>query len=193
MSKLKAVGVFCGADIGNDPVFANAAYQLGEELGKRKLELVFGYGRKGMMGAVLERAKATGARIVGVITKHLFKAEKSSIVDVDELIVVSSMQIRKDIMFNRADAFCILPGGFGTLDELFEIITLRQIGEMNKPIIIANIDGFWNSAEALLLEVIKRGFAQEKHKYLFTMVDKIEDVIPTIEKELDTLEAWGAV
>ena len=192
MSKLKALGVFCGADIGNDPIFANAASQLGEELGKRKLELVFGYGLKGIMGALVRQAKISGARIVGVITKHLFKFEHSSL-DVDELIVVSSMQIRKDIMFNRADAFCVLPGGFGTLDELFEIITLRQIGEMNKPIIIANIDGFWSDAEALLLEVIKRGFAQEKHKYLFTMVDKIEDVIPTIEKELDTLEAWGAL
>ncbi len=186
MSKLKTLGVFCGGSDGNNPDFIKAGKTLGKELADKKIELVYGAGFTGIMGALGAAAHENKGRLVGVITNHLQRSERPTFT-IDELIIVSSMHLRKDIMFNRSDAFCILPGGIGTLDELFEIMAMRQIGETNKPIIVANIDGFWDYFSALLKELINHGFAQAKHEHLVTVVRNIEEVIPTIEQELASL------
>lgn len=183
-TKIKSLGVFCGGSDGNNPNFIKAGTELGKELGKHKIDLIYGYGFKGIMGALSAAAKENGARIIGVITPLLQKSEQPTF-NMDELIVVSSMHLRKDIMFNRSDAYCILPGGIGTLDELFEIITMKQIGEIDKPIIVVNTDGFWNHFTGLLDEIIAHGFAKPFHRNLVTVVDNVQDVLPTIEKELD--------
>ena len=183
MTKLTALGVFCGGSNGNDPDFLKAGKELGKELGKKGIDLVFGYSFNGIMGAVATQAKKNGGRIVGVVTPHLRKFETPNF-DLDELMVVSSMHIRKDIMFNRSDAYCFLPGGIGTLDEFFEILTMKQIGEINKPIILVNIDGFWDHLVGLIDETIRHGFAKEHHRKIFTVVSKVKDVIPVIEEEL---------
>ncbi|MBR2865275.1 MAG: TIGR00730 family Rossman fold protein [Alphaproteobacteria bacterium] len=186
MSKLKTLGVFCGGSDGNNPAFLQAGRDLGKELAEKKIELVYGAGFTGIMGALGTSAHENKGRLVGVITNHLQRSERPTFT-IDELIIVSSMHLRKDIMFNRSDAFCILPGGIGTLDELFEIMAMRQIGETNKPIIVANIDGFWDHFNGLLKELIKNEFAQEKHEHLVTVVNSVDEVIPTIERELASL------
>lgn len=186
MSKLQTLGVFCGGSNGNSPAFIKAAKDLGKELAEKKIELVYGAGFTGIMGALGSAVHENKGRLVGVITNHLQRNERPTFT-IDELIIVSSMNLRKDIMFNRSDAFCILPGGIGTLDELFEIMAMRQIGETNKPIIVANIDGFWDHFKGLLRELIKNEFAQKKHENLVTIVNNIKEVIPTIEKELESL------
>ena len=183
MTKLTALGVFCGGSNGNDPAFLKAGRELGKELGKKDIDLIFGYSFNGIMGAVATQAKKNGGRVVGVVTSHLRKFETPNF-DLDELMVVSSMHVRKDIMFNRSDACCFLPGGIGTLDEFFEILTMKQIGEISKPIVLVNIGGFWDHLTGLIDETIRHGFAKEHHRKIFTVVSKVKDVIPVIEEEL---------
>jgi uncharacterized protein (TIGR00730 family) len=153
----QALCVYCGASSGSDPVFTEAAHQLGTDMAKSGLDLVYGAGGIGLMGTVARAVLAGGGHVTGVIPDFL-KSREVDLKEIQELIVTRDMHERKMLMFERADAFVALPGGIGTLEELIEQLTWAQLGQHKKPVIIANIAGFWDPLVALLGHMHATGF-----------------------------------
>jgi uncharacterized protein (TIGR00730 family) len=180
---LKSLCIFCGSQSGADPAYGAAATALGGALARHDTALVFGGGKVGLMGACADATLAGGGKVIGVIPTFLRDKELAH-PGASEMIVVPDMHTRKRIMFERADAFCILPGGVGTLDETFEIITWRQLHVHNKPIVILDTQGYWAPLLKLLDAMIGQGFAHRGHDELITVVRDVADVIPTVEREL---------
>ena len=183
MTKIKSLGVFCGSADGKNPAYVKAAGKLGKTLAENNVELIYGAGHVGMMGAVARGALENGGRVVGIINT-LLQDREEQIFKLTELKILPSLHIRKDAMFAASDAFCILPGGIGTLDEVFEIVTLKQIGEHNKPIIMYNENGFWEPYRAIIERLIDEGYVKPEHAKLVTYVDKVEDILPAIDAEI---------
>lgn len=183
MKDIKSVCVYCGHNPG-DEAYVKAAQDMGKALAKEKLELVYGGGKLGLMGIIADSVIQNGGRAVGFIPHHLDSREGAH-TGIQELHRVDSMHTRKLNMSERADAFVILPGGFGTLDELFEIITWKQLKLHDKPIVIVNINGYWDNLEKLMHHVIDHKFALPEHRYIFRVVDRIEEVVPTLRAEHD--------
>jgi uncharacterized protein (TIGR00730 family) len=179
MEKLDAIAVFCGSREGADPAYAQAARQLGAEMAARGIGLVFGGGRIGLMGTIADAVLKGGGHVTGVIPEFLDQLEVSHD-GVSELIKVGSMHARKNTMFARADAFVILPGGLGTLDECMEIITWKQLRLHSKPIVVLDVGGYWRGLMALVDDVIHAGFAHPKARQLFTSVTSVDDVFTAI-------------
>lgn len=181
--RLTSLCVFCGSQSGGDPVYAAAAAALGRALAAHGTTLVFGGGRVGLMGAVADAVLAGGGKIVGVIPTFLKDLELAH-PGASEMAVVPDMHTRKKTMFERSDAFCIMPGGVGTLDEMFEIVTWRQLHLHNKPIIVLNTNGYWSHLIGLFERIIGAGFAHKGHDALITVVERPEDVIAAATAEL---------
>lgn len=179
MMKLEAVCVYCGSSNDGAPEHREAAAALGRQLGGEGIALVYGGGRVGLMGAVADGAIAAGGHVVGIIPEHLMRAEVGH-GQVSELHVVASMHVRKAMMFDRSDAFVVLPGGPGTLDELFEMLTWRQLGLHDKPIVVANLGGYWNGLLAAIEGIIDARYARPSFRELYRVVDRIEDVLPVL-------------
>ena len=182
MASIASVCVYCGSSLGANPRHAEAARQLGAQLAAHGIRLVYGGGRIGLMGQVADAVLAGGGQVIGVIPEHLQVEEKGHL-GVTELHVVASMHERKNLMFERSDAFVILPGGFGTLDEAFEMLTWRQLRLHDKPILFLNIEGYWTPFDRLVDQFVAEGFASASSRRLFLMVDAVEDVIPTLVSE----------
>src|SRR6185436_9684482 len=141
MDKNKAtICVFCGSSSGAKPAYAAAAQRLGSMIGARGYGLVFGGGRNGLMGDVAMAAHAAGAKVLGVLPDFLKKIEIPLEAESEELVIVPDMQVRKQIMLEKSDAFVILPGGLGTLDELFEVLSIAQLRVHSKPIVIVDTE-----------------------------------------------------
>jgi uncharacterized protein (TIGR00730 family) len=155
-----SVCLFCGSRPGGNPAFTHAAETLGRELARRGYRLVYGAGDRGLMGEAARAMQAAGGAVTGVIPQHLVDLEVGK-TDLDDYIVTNDMHERKMLMFERSDAVVTLPGGPGTLDELIEVLTWRQLGLHAKPIIVVNADGYWDPLKALLDHVIGEGFADE--------------------------------
>ncbi|MBY0509057.1 MAG: TIGR00730 family Rossman fold protein [Rhodospirillaceae bacterium] len=183
--KIGALCVFCGSQTGTNPAYAAAAAALGRDMAARGTTLVFGGGRVGLMGVAADAVLSGGGKIVGVIPNFL-KDKELAHTAATEMIVVPDMHTRKKVMFERSDAFCILPGGVGTLDEMFEIITWRQLHLHNKPIVILNAEGYWQPLITLIDNMIGEGFAHRGHEALITVVNKPEDVLAAAAAELQT-------
>jgi uncharacterized protein (TIGR00730 family) len=149
--------VYCGSRHGAQAGYTAAARAVGEALGRRGWQLVYGGGKVGLMGEVADATKAAGGRVVGVIPEALMKREVGH-GGLDELHVVPTMHLRKQKMAERADAFLALPGGIGTLEELFEVWTWRQIGYHDQPIGLLNVDGFYDGLLAFLRRTVEEGF-----------------------------------
>ncbi len=179
MTNIRSVCVYCGSSDRGPPAHRAAARQFGRLLAESGLQLVFGGGRVGLMGTVADAVLEGGGRAVGIIPEHLVKTEVGH-AKVSELIIVPSMHVRKETMFRRSDAFVVLPGGPGTLDELFEILTWRQLGLHDKPIVLANLDGYWEPLLALIDAIIGNGYVGRHFMRFYTVVDRIEDVIPAL-------------
>jgi len=173
---MTSVCVFCGSAVGTDPAFAAAAHHTGTELARRGLTLVYGGGRVGLMGAVATAALGAGGTVVGVIPRAL-SAKEIAFDEATELIVVESMHARKALMADRADAFVALPGGFGTLDELFEILTWAQLRIHAKPVGLLNVAGFFTPLLAWLDQVVSAGLLKPKHRELLTVVDTVPELL----------------
>jgi uncharacterized protein (TIGR00730 family) len=182
MASIASVCVYCGSSLGTNPRYAEAARLLGAELAGRRIRLVYGGGRIGLMGQVADAALAGGGQVIGVIPEHLQVREKGHH-GVTELRVVASMHERKNLMFELSDAFVILPGGFGTLDEAFEIMTWRQLRLHDKPILFLNVEGYWTPFGKLVDQFIAEDFARESSRRLFAIVSAVEDVIPTLLRQ----------
>jgi uncharacterized protein (TIGR00730 family) len=180
MSSIKNVCVYCGSSEGNDPRFAEAADELGAALAAANLGLVFGGGEDGLMGRVARAVVSGGGRVTGIIPKFLMKREHAML-SVAELIVVDDMHQRKQLMFDRADAFVALPGGIGTLEELVEQLTWVQLRRHNKPVLLADIGGFWRPLLALIAHMHNFGFLRDGFDVHYLVAEKIEDVLPMLD------------
>lgn len=154
-----SICVYCGARPGARPAYMAAAADLGTALARAGMRLVYGAGDVGIMGAVAQAARSAGGRTLGVIPGHLIDREAASR-DLTSCIVTETMHERKKVMFMNADAVVVLPGGAGSLDEFFEVLTWRQLGLHEKPIFLLDVEGYWHPLRALLDHVIAEGFAE---------------------------------
>ena len=170
MNELNTVCVFCGANTGADPRYLDAAAAFGEELGRRGMALVYGGGSVGLMGAVARAAQSAGVSVIGVIPTGLTSRELMGQA-IGELTVVETMHERKALMASLSDAVVALPGGFGTLDELFEAITWGQIGLHAKPIGLLNVAGYFDALIAFVDHGVREGFIRLRHRDLFLVDD----------------------
>jgi uncharacterized protein (TIGR00730 family) len=175
----KSLCVFCGSQYGSDRRFRAAAARLGELAAGAGLKLIYGGGRVGLMGAVADAAMAAGGEVLGLIPARLLELEVGNRA-ITELIVARDMFDRKDQMIARADGFVVLPGGLGTLDELLEVVTLRQLGYHGKPIILVNVAGYWDPLIALVDRVVEHGFAAPGVRALYQAVDSVDAVLPAL-------------
>jgi uncharacterized protein (TIGR00730 family) len=173
---VKSLCVFCGSASGANPAYALAARELGAELVRRGAGLVYGGGRVGLMGEVATAVTAAGGTVVGVIP-HALSAKEIAYADATELIVTDSMHSRKALMADRADAFLALPGGFGTADELFEILTWAQLGLHRKPVGLLNVNGFFTPLLAWLDHIVNEGLLKKKHRDVLLVSDSIPDLL----------------
>ncbi len=180
MKRIEALCVYCGSKMGNDPRHAALARALGAEIAARGITLVYGGGGIGLMTEVADAVLAAKGRVVGVIPSHLARAEVQH-GGLSEAILVDSMHQRKEIMFKRADAFAVLPGGLGTLDEFFEILTWRQIGLHDKPVVILDSAGYWAPLRALLDAVVAEGFAPPAARALYHVAESVTQMFQVLE------------
>ena len=179
MTDVSSIAVYCGSKVGASPAYAEAARDLGRGMVARGVDLVFGGGRVGIMGEIADTILEGGGKVTGVIPHFLDELEVGH-EKVTELIRVDNMHIRKATMFNRADAFVILPGGLGTLEEFFEVVTWKQLKLHQKPIVVLNVAGCWSRLTELTSDIVTAGFAHEKIASLFTMVETVDDIFQVI-------------
>ena len=179
MSKMRAVCVYCGSGPGADPAFVTAARSFGKILAQNKVRLVYGGGSIGLMGAVATAVLDNGGEVTGIIPEFL-KERELALSRVQEMIITRSLHERKQLMFERADAFVALPGGIGTLEELVEQLTWAQLGRHRKPILIANIKGFWDPLRGLLDHMTKLKFIRAGLSVPYLVVNSVEDILPTL-------------
>jgi uncharacterized protein (TIGR00730 family) len=180
MSFETSLCVYCGSALGVDSRIAEAARDLGRLLAARHIRLIYGGARIGLMGTLADAALAAGGEVVGIIPGHLDKTELGHR-GATELIVVDSMHERKYMMFEESDAFAILPGGLGTLDETFEMLTWRKLGLHDKPIILVDIAGYWRPLLGLIDHVIGQGFAAPTDRDLYKVVSTVEELVAAVE------------
>ncbi len=181
--KLTSLCVYCGSSMGTAPAIMAAADRFGGLMAASGVELVYGGGGIGVMGALARAVLAEGGKVTGIIPKFLTEVE-AGFHEVSELIITDSMHERKQLMFERSQAFVALPGGIGTVEETIEMLTWAQLGRHSYPIVIANLEGFWTPLIELLDHIIKAGFARSDIRRIYSVVDKVEDIIPRIETSL---------
>ena len=181
MKEIQAVGVFCSSYEGVDGVYTKAALELGEQLAKRYVTMVYGGGVQGLMGKVANAVMGHGGRVIGFMPHHLKELENPNLT-ITELHLVDTMHTRKRLMFEHSDAFFVLPGGFGTLDETFELITWRQLALHDKPIVFINVNNYWTPLEELTKNIFKQGFARPEHKKYFKFVKTVPEAFEALFK-----------
>jgi uncharacterized protein (TIGR00730 family) len=172
MPQIRSVCVYCGSSGAVDQRYRTAADEIGRSLAAAGIALVFGGGRIGLMGIAADAALAAGGQVIGVIPAALRDAELAH-QSVSELVVVDTMHDRKRVMAERADAFAVLPGGIGTLDEMFEILTWRQLGLHNKPIFLIDVAGYWRPLRVLLDHIVEQRFAT-------SLVPRLVEIVPNV-------------
>ncbi len=175
---LRTICVYCGSGKGNNPVYAEAARTLGRSLAEHGIGLVYGGGSLGLMGEVARATLAHGGSVTGIIPAFLSDREQP-LKAANEIIVTNDMHERKRLMFERSDAFVALPGGIGTLEELVEQLTWSQLGRHDKPIVVANIDGFWTPFLDLLAHMKTDAFIRPGLDVSFNVVERADRIVPT--------------
>jgi len=183
--------VYCGSAQGSDPIYEAAARKLGHAMAASGLGLVYGGGSTGLMGAIASSVLANGGRVTGIIPDFLMNKEHF-LPGIQECLVVGDMHERKRLMFERADAFIALPGGIGTLEELAEQLTWVQLERHTKPVVIADIGGFWQPLLQLFAHMRERRFIQIPFEVRYLVAEKIEDILPMIETAAAKAALLGA-
>ena len=179
MSKIKTICVYCGSGPGSDPRFIEAAIALGKILAENRIRLVYGGGSIGLMGALATSVLDLGGTVTGIIPDFL-TARENALTRVQELVVTPDMHERKRLMFERSDAFVALPGGVGTLEELVEQLTWKQLGRHTKPILLANVDGFWEPLLALLAHMRSTQFIRPTLDVDVLKAERVDDILPRL-------------
>ena len=182
MPAFKSVCVFCGSSSGRDPAYIEAARAFGESLGREKIRLVYGGGHVGMMGTLSDAVMNAGGHVLGIIPEFLVAREHAR-EGKNELKVVRDMHERKRVMVEKADAFVALPGGVGTLEELVEQLTWLQLDRHQKPILLANIKGYWNPLIALFQHMQSEKFLYDGVRYL--VADRAEQIVPKLRAAVE--------
>jgi uncharacterized protein (TIGR00730 family) len=181
MSKINAICVYCGSSPGTEPAFIEAAQGFGKILAENGVRLIYGGGSVGLMGALAESVLEHGGHVTGIIPEFLTKRERPRRL-AQELIVTRDMHERKRTMFERADAFVALPGGLGTLEELVEQLTWVQLGRHKKPILIANISGYWGPLLALIDHMRAVKFVPPSLRVDFLVAKRVEEILPQLQE-----------
>ena len=182
MNKIKAICVYCGSSPGTDPAFAKTARDFGKILAENQVRLVYGGGSIGLMGAIAASVIEHGGTATGIIPEFLTAKEQPRRL-AQEQIITRDMHERKRTMFDRADAFVALPGGLGTLEELIEQMTWAQLGRHKKPILIANINGFWNPLLVLIDHMRRLGLVPSSaHGVELLVANRVEDILPKLQE-----------
>ena len=182
MKKIRRLCVYCGSSGAVEPRYREAASELGGLLAAAGIELVYGGGRVGLMGLLADAALSASGKVTGIIPRRLLEAEVAHL-GVTELVVVDSMHDRKRLMAEKADAFAVLPGGIGTLDELFEIVSWKQLELHDKPILLVDIDGYWAPLRALLDHIVVNGFARPQTRRLLNVVPNVAALMAALSEE----------
>jgi uncharacterized protein (TIGR00730 family) len=188
ISKLSKICVYCGSGAGTDPAFVEAATAFGTAMAKSGIGLVYGGGGDGMMGAVARAVLDNGGAVTGIIPEFLTRREHA-LIGAQEMIVTEDMHERKRKMFEMADAFVAMPGGIGTLEELVEQLTWAQLGRHKKPILIANIKGFWQPLRVLLDHMTALNFIRSGLDFELLVADEVEDILPMLQKAAEAVPA----
>ncbi|MGJ8532627.1 MAG: TIGR00730 family Rossman fold protein [Alphaproteobacteria bacterium] len=200
MGTISSICVYCGAGSGTDPAHMAAATALGRILAEEKIRLIYGGGTIGMMGAVSKAVLEHGGQVTGIIPRFLLDMEASheELERLDELILTEDMHERKRTMFDKADAFIALPGGIGTLEELVEQLTWAQLGRHKKPVLLANINNFWQPLIELISHMQDEAYIREGFEVNFLNSDDVDQIVPLLRKAAleavvtdDTLESVG--
>ena len=176
---MKSIAVYCGHQFGTDPEYVKDAKKLGELLGKNKIRLVFGGGNVGLMGAVASAALENGGQVIGVSTDDVI-AKQEPVHTGAEMEIVDGVNERKQRMYELSDAFCILPGGMGTLNELTDVLTMQQIGESKKPIYFLNTSGYWDFFGNVFTHMQDSGFIADMNDYNIKICYTPEELINLI-------------
>ena len=197
MATIKKICVYCGSGPGSDPAFVDAARALGKIMAENRIGLVFGGGSVGLMGEIADAVLDHGGEAVGIIPRFLVNREQA--MRRGEVVVTRDMHERKQLMFEHADAFVALPGGVGTLEEVVEQMTWAQLGRHKKPILLANIKGFWDPLCVLLDHMESLQFIRPGLQVRYLVADKVDDILPRLlaavraipeaDKEMKTADA----
>jgi len=182
MQNIRRLCVYCGSSGAVDERYREAARELGARLAAARIGLVYGGGRVGLMGLLADAVLAAGGEVTGIIPSRLRDAELAH-TGVTELVVVDSMHDRKRLMAEKADAFAILPGGIGTLDEFFEIVSWRQLSLHDKPILLVDIGDYWAPLRALLDHIVVNGFARPQTRGFVHVVPSVSALMAALSKE----------
>ena len=181
MNNIKSVVVFCGSSLGTEEVYEKQAYLLGQALAKRNIELVYGGAKVGLMGAVANGALSKGGTVKGVLP-HFLQAREVAHQELTELILVESMHERKQLMSEMADGVIALPGGLGTLEELFEMLTWAQLGLHTKPVALLNTNGFYDALKVLIQTMVDKGFVKEENQQMLLINDQVEGLLEQMQQ-----------
>jgi uncharacterized protein (TIGR00730 family) len=179
MTQIKTVCVYCGSGSGSNPRFVEAAIALGKLFAENSIRLVYGGGSVGLMGAVAKSVLDHGGTVTGIIPDFLATRERMN-PNLTELVITPDMHERKRLMFERSDAFVALPGGVGTLEELVEQMTWQQLGRHTKPVLLANIDSFWEPLIALLAHMRANQFIRPALEVEVLKAERVEDILPRL-------------
>ena len=184
MNTIRSICVYCGSSAGRDPQYLDAGTRLGQAIGAAGIRLVYGGGTRGIMGAVSDGVIAAGGKVTGIIPRFLIdmEATEPELNRLDELIVTENMHERKHEMFERSDAFVALPGGIGTLEELVEILTWSQLGRHEKPVVVANVGGFWDPLSRLIDHMSAEGFIHTAHQVKPLVIDDVDEIVPALRR-----------
>lgn len=182
MNTIRSVCVYCGSSPGRDETYAKAGHVLGRSIARSGLRLIYGGGTKGIMGAVAEGALRAGGKVTGIIPRFLINKEatETALDRLDELVITDNMHERKHRMFEKSDAFVALPGGIGTVEEIVEVMTWGQLGHHRKPIVFANVGGFWDPMLALLDHMAAEGFIHTAQRVKPLVVNDPEAIVAAI-------------
>lgn len=179
MATISSICVFCGSSQGGDPAYRQAAEILGSAMAAAGLRLVYGGGSIGLMGTVANAVLAGGGQVTGIIPEFLLRRE-IMLDGVDDFHIVPDMHTRKMMMFDRADAFVALPGGVGTLEEVVEQMTWAQLGRHQKPIVLADINGFWTPLMDLLAHMSEQSFIRPGYEVKFKVARTADEIVPVV-------------
>jgi uncharacterized protein (TIGR00730 family) len=191
MNTIRSVCVYCGSSPGRSAVYMKAGHVLGRSIAEAGLRLVYGGGTKGIMGAVADSAMRAGGKVTGIIPRFLVNREATepALGKLDELVITEDMHQRKHTMFEKSDAFMALPGGIGTVEEIIEIMTWAQLGHHRKPIVFANIEGFWDPMMSLIDHMRAEGFIHTSHLVRPLVIDRAEAVVAALLTEGAAVDA----
>ncbi len=187
---MKRITIYCGANVGNDAVFEEQAYLVGKTLAQQNIGVVFGGGKVGLMGAVANGAMQNGGVVIGVIP-HFLCTKEIAHDGITEMITVDTMHQRKTLLNELSDAMIALPGGFGTMEELFEMLTWSQLGLHKKPVAVLNINGFYDSLLALIQTMVDKQFLRKEYQQMILSSDNIDDLLEKIKNyKAPQVEKW---